>query len=558
MTATIDLDRSTLTPEELKIVTPIAIGPTWQRDEDGSWVIPDNSLGWEIAAWCADYLKSPEGGPWMFTDEQFRFLLHWYAVDDSGEWLHRTGVLQRCKGWGKDPMLAVLALVEFVGPCRFSHWDADGNPIAKANESSWVQLVGVSQAQTVNTLQMFPSLVTDKLKREYGIKNGTELWRADDGKRRLEAVTSNYRTMEGNRPSFVVMNETHHWVSGNGGLKLYETIDGNVSKMRDARYMAITNAFLPGEDSIAERMRKTADLIAEGRNEDVRLMYDSLEAQPEAPLSGPLLPFVLDAIRGDAYWLDIRATMDSIRQAHIAPSRSRRMYLNQIVASEEAIYGPQHWDVDECIVQGDEEGRPFKGDTITLGFDGSKSGDATALVAIRVSDNAAFKLGVWEPPEWDTGEWEVDRRAVDSAVHMAFADYDVVGFFADVSLWESYLDSWAELYGDRLLVKGPNAKNLIYFDMRGQGLRVPQAHERLVQTIYDGRLKHTNDATLRRHVLNAHRAYTNYGLSFRKESPDSPRKVDAYAALMLAHEAASQYRLTGKQRKVKTGMGYFL
>lgn len=557
MTATIDFDRSTLTPEEVKIVTPIAIGPTWQKDDDGAWLIPEHSLGWEIAAWCADYLKAPGGGPWIFTDEQFRFLLWWYAVDGDGEWVYRTAVLQRCKGWGKDPMLAVICLVEFVGPCRFSHWE-NGEPVAKANDiEPWVQLVGVSQAQTVNTLQVFPSIVTEKLRREYGIKSGSELWRAGEGTRRMQAVTSNYRTMEGNRPSFVVLNETHHWVPGNGGHKLYETIDGNVSKIRNSRYMAITNAFLPGEDSTAERMRKTADLIAENRSEGVRLLYDSLEAQPEAPLTGPLLPLILDAVRGDAHWLDIQATMDSIRQAHIAPSRSRRMYLNQIVASEEAIYGPQHWDVEEHIVH-TEDGRPNKGDTITLGFDGSKSGDSTALIAIRVEDNAAFNLGIWDPPEWDTGEWEVDRIAVDSAVNMAFAEYDVVGFFADVSLWESYLDKWAELYGDRLLVKGPNSKNPVYFDMRGQGLRVPQAHEKLVQTIYDGRLRHTDDPALRRHVLNAHRAYTNYGLTFRKESPDSSRKVDAYAALMLAHEAASQYRLTGKQRKVKTGMGYFL
>lgn len=556
MTATIDFDTSSLTPEELKIVTPIAIGPTWQKDALGQWIIPEFSLGWEIAAWCADYLRAPGGGPWMFTDEQFRFLLWWYAVDADGEWIYRTGVLQRCKGWGKDPLLAVLCLVEFVGPCRFSHWE-DGQPVAQSNEAAWVQLVGVSMEQTKNTMTVLPSLMTDRLKKTYGINNGAELWRADGGKRRLEAVTSNHRTMEGNRPSFVVLNEVHHWVSGNGGHALYQTIDGNVTKIRGSRYMAITNAFLPGEDSVGERMRKTADLISEGRSEAARFLYDSLEATSEAPLSGHLLPIILDLVRGDAFWLDIQATIDSISQAHISPARSRRMYLNQIVASEEAIYGPNNWDPLGIDVNTPDH-LPDRGETITLGFDGSKSGDSTALVAIRVSDNCAFRLGLWEPPEYDRGEWEVDRRSVDSAVHQAFTNYDVVGFFCDVSLWESYIDAWAEQYGSQVLVNGPSGKNPFYFDMRGAGMRVPQAHERLVQTIYDGRLKHNKDAALRRHVLNVHRSYNSYGLTFRKESPDSSRKVDAYAALMLAHEAASQYRLTGKQRKVKTGMGYFL
>jgi hypothetical protein len=31
------------------------------------------------------------------------------------------GVLQRPKGWGKDPLLAVICMVEFVGPSRFTY-----------------------------------------------------------------------------------------------------------------------------------------------------------------------------------------------------------------------------------------------------------------------------------------------------------------------------------------------------------------------------------------------------------------------------------------------------
>lgn len=51
------------------------------------------------------------------------------------------------------------------------------------------------------------------------------------------------------------MNETQHWVSGNHGHQMMEVIDGNATK-KDSRYLAITNAFLPGEDSVGERMRE--------------------------------------------------------------------------------------------------------------------------------------------------------------------------------------------------------------------------------------------------------------------------------------------------------------
>jgi phage terminase large subunit-like protein len=89
--------------------------------------------------------------------------------------------------------------------------------------------------------------------------------------------------------------------------------------------------------------------------------------------------------------------------------------------------------------------------------------------------------------------------------------------------------------------------------MRSSLQKVTRAHERLMQSIFDGKLSHNGDRTFRRHVLNARRRVNNYGVSFGKESKDSPRKVDAYAALMLAHEALNDYRTSGKKTKKPTG-----
>src|SRR4051794_21637497 len=95
-----------LTPEEIDALEPVYIGPTWQRDAFGRWLLPECTLGWQIAGWCAKYLRSETGGPWKFTREQLRFVLWWYAVDENGRFPYRKGVLQRMKGWGKDPLLA--------------------------------------------------------------------------------------------------------------------------------------------------------------------------------------------------------------------------------------------------------------------------------------------------------------------------------------------------------------------------------------------------------------------------------------------------------------------
>jgi hypothetical protein len=71
------------------------------------------------------------GRPWRYTDEQARFILWWFAIDEHGRFVYRYGMLRRVKGWGKDPVGATLCATEFVGPCRFAGWDADGDPVAR-------------------------------------------------------------------------------------------------------------------------------------------------------------------------------------------------------------------------------------------------------------------------------------------------------------------------------------------------------------------------------------------------------------------------------------------
>lgn len=111
---------STLTAEvDANSLKPTYLGPTWAHEDGGfgptpcnaecaadphgltpRWLLPEKTLGWQIAGWCAEYLLADDGGPWKFTPEQLRFILWWYAVDNNGRFVYRTGVLQRLKGWG--------------------------------------------------------------------------------------------------------------------------------------------------------------------------------------------------------------------------------------------------------------------------------------------------------------------------------------------------------------------------------------------------------------------------------------------------------------------------
>jgi hypothetical protein len=80
---------------------PVLIGPTWKRGADGKFILPAHTLGWTVLGWTAQWLRHDDGTPWRYTPEQARFVLWWYAVDDTGRFVFRDGVLQRLKGWGK-------------------------------------------------------------------------------------------------------------------------------------------------------------------------------------------------------------------------------------------------------------------------------------------------------------------------------------------------------------------------------------------------------------------------------------------------------------------------
>ena len=549
MKALVDLDLMDLPDEYYE---PVKIGPTWQTDDEGNWLLPKYTLGWEIAGWCARWLRH-EGRPWEFTLEQLRFLLWLYAIDEDGRFVYRKAVLQRLKGHGKDPLGAVICLVEFVGPSRFSHWGADGEPVAKPVPNSMVQIAAVNQAQTQNTASLFASLMSDEFIAEYDIKPGVELTYGNRGTCRLLTVTSSPRALEGNRVTFAILNEVQHWLLGNKGHAMYEVIYQNAAKM-DGRWLAITNAYKPGEESIGERLRLEYEDGLQGRLVTAqRFLYDSLEANARLPIHPLFLRRAAEAVRGDSIWLNLDTIVESIMDTSIPVSRSIRMWLNRIVATEDQLF--EEADYERVRL---ETGRIHPGETVVLGFDGGKTDDSTAIVALRVEDHTAQLIRLWEKPEGPAGKgWKIDTEAVDAAVREAMETYNVIGFYADLHPWESYIDAWNRDFGEELVVKS-SSKNAIAWDMRGSLKRSTAANEALVDAFREGSIRIAHSANMRAHILNVYRRENNFGVSFGKESRESPRKVDAYAALMLAHECLRDYFAGKKPEEERTGMGWFL
>lgn len=538
------------------------LGNTWRVNDDGTWYLPEKTLGWQILGWCSSYLKNEDGERWKFTNEQARFILWWYAVDCRGRFTYRTGVLQRLKGFGKDPVAAALSLVEMLGPVRFSHWGSDGQPVGKAQRSPWVTVNAVSQSQTRNTSNVLKWMASDKLIKEFDLVIGVEQAVALSGRASILFSASSYRAIEGNRPTFSILNETQHWVEGNHGVQMFETLEGNLTKSPNgtARMLSITNAYMPGEDSVAERQRyaytEQQDLLK--RFPDTPpygglIYYDSLEADPTAGTDPETILEVVKHIRGDSIWLDPETIVGSFMNRSIPISRSRRMFYNQVVAKEDALFNEAEWD--ECREVDKDKIDLTLNTEVVLGFDGGKTDDATVLIAKRVSDGLVVPIMIWErPPKEIDPDWEINREEVDAYVHYAFRTFRVLAFYADVALWESYIDSWSKVYRDQLLIKA-STKSPIGWDMRGGLKRITQESESVMDKVFAGTFRHNGNRILRKHALNARRRENRFGTSFGKESRESPLKVDAYAATLLAELAYRDLTESGKNVR-RTGHVY--
>lgn len=571
-----DLLERTVPPDDLEWES-VKIGPTWQWSPETGWLLPEATLGWGFLAWTTYWLTGKNGAPWMWTPEQARFLLWYYALDVSEQakatafvdFIYHSAALQRLKGWGKDPTGAGIATGSLHAPIVFDRWEGD-RPIGRDDPEAWTQIAAVSLEQTKTTMKLFPSLIPPDTRDYYGIQIGKHNVWSDGDRRQIEALTSNPDAIEGARPHQILRVETQNWVATNGGHDMVGAMEGNAAKSSietPARILDIFNAYRPGRDSVAERAR-TAWEDTQGDHPtamDYGVMWDSLEAPPNAPLTAAAAPAVVRSIAGDATWLDTRPNgriIKSILNPDNSPSESRRKWYNQITGTEDAWVEPR-W-VDQCR----DTGMSLDpGDRIVLFGDGSKSGDDTGLVACRVSDGFLQTLYFFHP----TGDQLSPRAALDARVTEIFDTYKPVAFYFDPShakaddtieddrYWWPLVDDWSRRYGSRLKhwpVQSGDKKHAVAFDMltpRAQQIFQP-AVSQLREDLQNGEVVHHGGKRLQQHMKNARKREGRYGMTVGKEHRSSSRKVDlavcAIGARMLWRQVSLKSKGTGGKTRV--------
>jgi phage terminase large subunit-like protein len=162
---------------------------------------------------------------------------------------------------------------------------------------------------------------------------------------------------------------------------------------------------------------------------------------------------------------------------------------------------------------------------VVLGFDGSFSGDCTALVAVTVEQRPHVELvELWEAPE-GSRDWRVPVVQVEDAIRAACRRWRVLEVAADPYRWARSLE---------LL----DAEGIPVGEYPQGPARMGPATARFYSAVVDRLLSHDGSSALARHVANAVLREDSRGARLAKEHKDSRRRIDAAVAAVMAHDRA--------------------
>lgn len=338
-----------------------------------------------------------------------------------------------------------------------------------------------------------------------------------------KAIAADAMSAQGLAPSLVIADEIHAWRSGTGTTssradEFWAALNQGSADRPEFMVIAITTAGA-NMDSLLGTLYRHGEAVNSGMNNDDSFGFFWWEAPEGADPYDPNVwrcsnPNLAEGLISEQDFISAIAIAESTNFGEF-----QRYKLNQWVrVSGESFINPLVWEnngVDGDIPEGAK---------VSVGFDGSQTGDSTGIVIMDV-DTGNFKtFRLWEKGKQE--DFYVDKDEVGSAVDEVFRKYDVQFLFADPSYFAVHLNEWSGQH-------------------RGKVIRVPQSAQRMgkiaqsfTQDIVDGTIKHLKDSDLTRHVNNA---VLREDGGFSKESRGSKNKIDLLVCAALANAGRRRY-----------------
>ena len=475
-----------------------------------TWVVPslsDTTRGGDVTDFAATLLKASrgfkEGLPLEFTSWQSWLMDRLLETDpETGLLRYRRAIIGLPRKNGKSLLGTTIALEHLVyGPQGAQVYSA-------AADRAQARIVfGEARQQVLNNPSL--SRVIKVYRDALEMPSRGSVYRA---------LSADAQRAHGLAPSLVVADELHAWASSPSnqrGDELWDALTTGSADRPESLVVGITTAG-GVTDTLLGRLYEHGKRVAAGEIDDPQFGFWWWEAHAEDDPTDPDVwrkanPNLAEGLLDEG---DFEAAIASAGSAGFAGFQRYR--LNQWVRlAGEDFVSPHFW------AEAKRDSDIPLGATITAGFDGSVSGDATGLVACDVATGTLKVLAVWEPDPNDP-EWTVNRDDVNKAIEKMFENYDVRMLWCDPSFYEPDVLTWSQKWRRRVERIPPTNHRI-----------APMAQQFLADLVAKD-IGHDGDPRLQRHVLNA--VATEAG-SFKKEKRMSPRKVDLLACAVLANGA---------------------
>jgi phage terminase large subunit-like protein len=318
------------------------------------------------------------------------------------------------------------------------------------------------------------------------------------------ALPADAGSLQGWDPSMALVDELHVVTDDT-----FEAMAARAGKRDRSLLLAISTPPKAGDDGV---MRRLVDHGREGF--DPSFYFTEFAAPAGCPVDDEdawavANPALDDFLHRDA----LRATLPP----KMRENAFRRYRLGQWVGVDAAWLPDGAWaactDATATIPDGAE---------VTLAFDGSFNGDTTVLVVATVAERPHVDL----VELWSGDGGQVPIVDVEEAIRQACRRWRVLEIAADPFRWARSLQ----------LLDGEGLPVLEYPQSPG---RMTPATARFYEAVVNGALTHSGDTRLARHVGNAVLREDARGARLAKERKDSPRRIDAAVAAVMAHDRAA-------------------
>lgn len=512
--------------------------------------VPWPSLGGQVVDFIEAHLVFGPGdliGKKAVVDEEQRFFI-WRAYEVHPKGSPREGkrrfqrvALSLRKGLRKTELAAWITAAELhpKGPVRCDGFRKEGGiwvpQSGRSVTDPYIPLVAYTEEQSEDLVYgaLKAMIENGPLANDFDVS--LERIMRLDGKGKAEPLANAPNARDGARTTFQSLDETHRLTLPRQ-RQAHSTMMANLLKrpLADPWSLETTTMYAPGEQSVAEGTHDYARKVEAGSIINPRLFFFHRQAAAKADISTRegLIAAVVEASGPLATpWSDIDGIVAQWDDPDADPAYLDRTWLNRPVRSHAKafdILAWQEWADTGWIVP--------KRSAITLGLDGSKYWDATALIATQVVTGYQWPIGIWQRPAGlpENIAWEVPEDEVDVALDAVFRDYKVWRMFADPSKWETWLAHWAGQYGEKVVLKWDMSRRR----STGQGYRA------YASAIVAGDVTNSADPLFAAHIGNAHKRFMperdDDGAALwvaQKERPDSENKIDASCAGMLSWRA---------------------